>query len=104
MPAGPDPLLEDSQGLLALEADAAVLSALKPAEDGDGLVARVLNPTDAPDEVALRWGLPIAEALAVRLDERLEEQDRAPIRGIEPNAVQLVVLPHALRSVRVRPA
>ncbi len=102
VPAGPDPLLAAGRGLLALEADAAVLSALKPAEDGDGLVARVLNPTDVPDEVALLWGLPIAEALAVRLDEGPEEEGGATIRTIEANAVQLVVPPHALRSVRVR--
>ena len=81
-----------------------VLSALKPAEDGEGLVARVLNPTDAAEEATLRWGLPLAGVSAARLDEEPVQDGGGLIRTVEPDTLRLLVPPHALRSVRVRPA
>src|SRR5262249_3635860 len=42
--AGAEPLVDDGRALVTIEPATVVLSALKPAEDGNGLVIRVLNP------------------------------------------------------------
>ena len=52
----------------------------------------------------MRWGLPLAGVSAVRLDEEPVEEGGALTGTGEPGTVRLVVPPHALRSVRVRPA
>ena len=69
VPAGPDPILPPGERLLVLDGPGAVLTTLKPAELGTGVVVRVLNPTDAPAEVTLAWKMPVSRALSVRLDE-----------------------------------
>ena len=102
VPAGPDPVLAPGQGVLMLEGPGVVLSALKPAEDGNGLVARVLNPTDAPADVALHWNVPLGYAESVRLDEEPTDADVAPVQITEGNVVRLTVPPHALRSAQIR--
>src|SRR5690606_7620255 len=67
--AGPDPLLAPGRSLLSLAPADLRLAVLKPSEDGWGLVARVLNPTDEPIAATLRAGFAVAEAELVRLDE-----------------------------------
>ena len=92
---GTAPLLEQGVALLELQPRALVLSAIKPAERGDGIVVRVLNPTDGPAEACLRLALPIASATAVRLDEEPAEHGVA----IDGGTVRFAVPPRALRSV-----
>jgi hypothetical protein len=92
---GAVPLLADGAALLALDGGPLVLSAVKPAEDGDGFVVRVLNPTDAAATARLRVGLLIGTAYAVRLDEQRVEQ---PVE-IAGDVVQFDVPARALRSV-----
>lgn len=92
---GPAPLLAEGAALLELGRGPLVLSAVKPAEDGDGFVVRVLNPTDAPATACLRVGLPISAAVAVRLDEETAEH-RVEMEG---GVVRFDVPPRALRSV-----
>jgi alpha-mannosidase/mannosylglycerate hydrolase len=96
---GPAPLLEEDRSLLSLSPGALVLSACKPAEDGDGFVVRVLNPTDEPHEAVLSFGIDVGAVGAVRLDESPVDQPVAQ----DGDAVRFPVPPHALRSVRVRP-
>jgi mannosylglycerate hydrolase len=91
------PLLPEGVPLLELDARASVLSACKPAADGDGIVVRVLNPSDEADHVVLRFGLDVADVAAVRLDET-PDGNHAEHDG---RTVALTVPPHALRSVRV---
>ncbi len=91
------PLLADGLSLLQLDATASILSACKPAADGNGIVVRVLNPSDDPDEIALRFGFDIADATAVRLDETPDGNRIAHDR----RTISMTVAPHALRSVRV---
>ncbi len=95
VPAGPDPLLAEGDSLLAVEPTTVVLSALKPAEDGDGMVVRLLNPTDQPVTATVRTGLPVA-ATEVRLDET------GDLTAVDLAAV--TVPAHGLRTLRLRPS
>jgi alpha-mannosidase len=92
------PLLAGDASLLELHAERSVLSACKPAERGDGVVVRVLNPSAHSDDVTLRFGLDIAQAIPVRLDETPSDE---PI-DYNRRAVHLDVPAHALRSVVVQ--
>jgi len=94
---GDAPLLAAGVSLLELDARRCVLSACKPAQDGDGAVVRVLNPTDESEPVRLRFGLDVRRARPVGLDEQPVEH-LVTHHGRE---VALPVPPHALRSVRI---
>jgi alpha-mannosidase len=61
--------LPASASLLEIEPPSLVLSALKTAEDGDGVVARVYNTADAQVKGSLRLLAPHAGAEAVDLNE-----------------------------------
>jgi alpha-mannosidase len=102
VPAGPDPLLAPNESLFTLEGRDVVLTALKPAEHGTAVVARLLNPTDTPAQAALRWSTPTGQAVPVRLDEELVEPHSSPTQAVD-NVVAVSIPPHALRSVRVEP-
>jgi hypothetical protein len=95
--AGDAPPLAAGKSLLAITPPEIVLSALKPAQSGDGMVLRLLNPTDAPIEATVRLGLPMHEAIAVRLDE-------TPIGSVafDGAALRVEVPARALRSVLLR--
>jgi len=84
--------------LLRLSPESLVCSAMKPAEDGDGFVVRILNAGAEAAEAQLDFGFPVDSAESVRLDETPDQR-----------ALQLVgdhlTLPigaHGLRSVRIR--
>ena len=98
VPAGPDPLLAEGAEPLRLEPEGLVLSACKPAEDGDGLVLRLLNPSDTEVEAIVEIGLAVASAESVRLDE---SPDTLAL-DLDGTRLRLVVGPHQLRSVRLR--
>ena len=83
--------------LLALEPEDLVLSALKPAEDGDGIAIRVLNPTAAVQHARLALGFPFERHECMRLDER---PDPFPLTREGPT-LRFEVPPHALRTVRI---
>jgi hypothetical protein len=61
-------------------------------------VVRVLNPSSEAEAVTLRFGLHIAQAIPIRLDETPSDE---PIQH-EGRAVHLHVPAHALRSVVVQ--
>jgi alpha-mannosidase len=106
VPAGPDgpggheqglsPLLDAGRSLLALSPGAIVLSALKPAERGDGVVLRVLNPTDEVVEAVVDLGFPVETVRPVRLDEGPSDDGEVALEG---DRIRLTVEPHRLRSV-----
>jgi hypothetical protein len=99
VPAGKDPLLAADRELLHAEPASLVLSALKPAEDGDGVILRVLNPTESEVGATVRVGLPLHEVTSVRLDETPDGRT-CERRG---SKVTFAVGPHALRTIRLRP-
>jgi len=96
--AGDAPLAAAGRALVELAPAPLVLSALKPAEQGPGLVLRVQNPGDSPVEARVRLGFPFERATPVRLDE--SELDLPLAR--EGDLLRFEVPAHALRSVRVR--
>ena len=70
--AGPtaDALWPEDKPLLEIAPRALLLSALKPPADGsEGIIVRVLNPTAHELHAELSFGLPLAWASFVRLDE-----------------------------------
>ena len=97
--AGPaaDALWPEGESLLQVAPRALLLSALKPAADGAGIVVRLLNPTPDPIDAELRFGLPVASARFVRLDE--SPADGAPAR--DGSTLRFPVGPHALCTVCV---
>jgi len=96
--AGPAPLLADGASLLALAPEELVLSAFKPREVGDGIVVRVLNPSEESVRAYLRLRFEITSAMAVRLDE--EPADLAV--EMDGDTVSFDLPPHALRSILLR--
>jgi alpha-mannosidase len=97
--AGPSPLLAEGRSLVALDDGPLVLSALKPAEDGGGIVVRCWNPTASAVSACLRLGFAVASASAVALDET----PIAGLVGLDGDVVRVEVPPYALRSVRLVP-
>lgn len=95
---GARPLLEAGRSLLGVEPATLVLSALKPAENGRGIVVRLLNPTDGDAAAELRCGFPFTSATLVRLDEEPADE---PIT-VAAATVRFAVPAHALRSVLLR--
>ncbi len=93
--AGAAPLVPPGRALVQIAPREVLLSALKPAEAGPGLVLRLLNPTDAPLDARVRLGFPITAALPVRLDESPANDSVALADG----ELALRLPPHALRSV-----
>ena len=67
--AGDTPLVGPGVALLELTARTLMLSAIKPPLDGDGVIVRVLNPTDRGIGAHLRLAQPVTSASVVRLDE-----------------------------------
>ena len=84
--------------LVRLTPESLVCSAMKPAEDGDGFVIRLLNAGDEAAEARLDFGFPLGTAESVRLDEL---PDRGAV-DVEGDHLTLPIGPHALRSVRIR--
>ena len=73
--AGPQPRLPAGEPVLLLDPAGLVLTALKPAEDGRGLVARVWNPTGEDIRGRLRVGFPIDGAEVVTLLEEPTDEE-----------------------------
>ena len=90
-----EPRVPEGLSLLALEPRTLVLSALKPADDGDAIVLRVSNPGDAMARAVVRTGFALESATPLRLDET--PADFAV--EVTPRSVSFDVPPHALRSI-----
>ena len=69
VPAGDAPLMPPNRALLTIAPREIVLSALKPAEDGEGFIVRVVNPTDVTVGVRVCVDLPFSQVASVQLDE-----------------------------------
>ncbi len=94
---GEAPVLTPDVSLLELEARHSVLSTCKPAQEGNRIVVRVLNPSDEPDDVTLHFGLDVARARPVGLDEQPDDF----FLMHNGRDVDFHVPPHALRTLRI---
>ncbi len=99
VPAGPDPLVSADESLLRLDGEGLLLCALKPAEQGPGMVLRILNPLDEERQGRLVLGFDLAAADSLRLDETSADPP-LEVRGRE---VGLTIPPHTLRTIRLIP-
>jgi alpha-mannosidase len=91
------PLVASGQSLLTIEPSTLLLSAFKPAEDGDGCILRILNPADAETAAVVRFGVAVDDAVAVRLDETPVDE---PVQR-DGDELRIGIPAHALRSIRV---
>jgi len=96
--AGAGPQLAAARPLCSVSGDGIVLSAFKPAENSDGCIVRVANPTNLPRRAVLRLRIPISTVESVRLDET---PDGAPV-SLSDDAIEFDLAPHGLRSVRIQ--
>jgi hypothetical protein len=96
--AGPDPLVAPGVDLIRVEPDALLLSALKPPEAGEGVLIRLLNPTEETIQARVHLGFPISEVTSVRLDETPLEDPRP----VDRTDLRLEIPAKALRSLLLR--
>lgn len=93
--AGDAPLFAAGDSMLHLTgSDAILVEAVKPPEEGPGVVVRLLNPTDEKHEATLRVGFDADSVTPVRLDE----EPCGPTESLDGQTVAVRVPPHALRS------
>lgn len=104
VPAGDDVLLDPGRALVEVTPAAVVLSALKPADDGDGMILRLANPGPGSVDASVRLGFGVAAAESVRLDETPDGGAVELVPGAGGGVLRVAVGPHGLRTVRVRPA
>jgi alpha-mannosidase len=94
IPGGAAPL---HQSFVRVEGDAAaVLSALKRADDRDSVIVRLFNPTDRETQATIRVDGEVAHAFAVNfLEERQHEL------AVESGAVAVPLRPHQIQTLEL---
>ncbi len=98
-PAGSPARVPEEIPLLELDPTDLMLDAVKEAQDGDGLVVRISNPTGVAVDANLRVGFPVTAATVVRLDETRDPSSPKPT--IDGATIAVPVGPRQLRTVRL---
>lgn len=93
---GIDPLPRN-HGFLRIEPANLVLGALKRAEDGDGLVVRVFNPTDTPIEGTIKLATPVKTAELLTMEEILIGP-----ASVDGNEIHVAAGPKKIVTLRIR--
>ncbi len=86
------------RGSIELEGDGLLLSAIKPAEAGEGMILRCYNATDRVVEGTWRFGTPVRAAYRVRADE---QQLRPLAIEAAGTATRFTAAPREIVTVRV---
>jgi alpha-mannosidase len=73
------------------------VTCVKQAEDGEGVIVRLFNPTDRVQPITLTWGLPIQKAWRCRMSETIVEA--LPIADTH---VTYHVKPKKISTVRIQ--
>ena len=82
----------------------AVLSGIKQAEDGNGLIVRLYNTAGEPTEAVISTAIPYAEAIVVDVLEQPEPDERETARmDADGHAARVTLAPHAMRTLRLVP-
>ncbi|MCS7048660.1 MAG: glycosyl hydrolase-related protein [Verrucomicrobiae bacterium] len=93
--AGTEPT---KQQFLVAETGALAVSAIKPPEDGPGMIVRLWNPTDKPQRETLRfWRVPKRAYYVMLSEEPLSK----PVPEQRGATVTVTAEPHAIVTVRV---
>jgi len=79
-----------------------VVSALKGAEDGDGLVLRAFNPGALPAELLLEPGPLMGRVRAVQEIDVLERPESESMVSLEKGVVKMSMEPRSIGTARVR--
>ncbi len=93
--AGDRPMLPPDQGMVELAPNTLMLSAMHPAVEHDGIVLRVLNPSESAVEALVTFGFSVQGVTSVRFDEK-------PDGGaviFEDNTARFPVGAHQLRTL-----
>jgi alpha-mannosidase len=80
--------------------DAVAISAIKRSESGEGLIVRLYNPGDQPQETVGAFGAPLADVREVRLDEEPLNDDRRGAVKFSGNVARLTVQSGQIRTLR----
>ena len=88
--------------MLSLEPAELLLSALKPAGEGDGWVLRGENPGGEDTEARIELGFEVREASACRLDEEVDTSADPVALEAGGRVLRFAVAARALRSLRLR--
>jgi alpha-mannosidase len=92
--------LTDSADSIELEGEGLVLSTMKPAEEGDGIVIRCFNGTAHSVQGTFRFGRPRSRAVRVRADE---QEPVAVSLGNAGRTLTFTAAPHAWVTLVVHP-
>ena len=88
-----------TQSFVQVDDTQLVVSAVKPAEDGEGIVIRLWNPTSQPQRATIRFWKPVRRAQAVKLNE--EPDADAPSPAVRGAAVTVKATAHRIVTLRV---
>lgn len=97
--AGDKPVMEPGHGMINLQSEGLVISSIKPAERGGGIIIRLLNPTDKALSGILTCGFPLTQAEQVSTDE---QHKLAAIAIQEQKALSVELAPHQLLTIRLQ--
>jgi alpha-mannosidase len=79
-----------------------IVSCLKGAEDGDGMVLRAFNPGTLPTELLLEPDARMGRVKAVQEIDVLERPEAESMVSLEKGVVKMSIEPRSLGTVRVR--
>ena len=85
-----------------IEGSGAQITAVKRAEDGDGIILRIVETRGEPDDVLLRWHRPIQSAVVTDMLERpLPTSADDAFISVDGTDVALKLSPWEIKTVRV---
>lgn len=87
--------LPASNSLFSVDAADVLVTAVKAAEDGNGTIVRLFNPTTTMQAVRLTWNRPIRSAGLVRMDE-------SSVAELKPDGERVVIDADPKKIVTVR--
>jgi alpha-mannosidase len=89
--------IPSSASLLAIDPPSLILTAVKAAEDGQGVIVRLVNLSSGATTALLKTFLPIRQAALVRLDETPERDLLVPDR----RTIEIEAGPHQIVTLRL---
>lgn len=88
--------LPSELSLIALDSTTVQITAIKQAEDGNGLIVRLFNATDKPQKLSLNFFRKLTKATVCKADE-------SPLASLKPQgkSLPLTIEPRKIRTLRV---